>query len=44
MLEDFWMFFGTSWITLSMFSAALAGGATPRQTPPTLDLVFVVLG
>ena len=35
------MIFRASWLTLGMFSAALAGGATP---PPALDLVFVVLG
>ena len=37
--DDFWMIFGTSWLTLAMFSAALAGGASPR-----FALVFVVLG
>jgi len=30
------MIFGTSWLTLAMFSAALAGGASPPQTPPLL--------
>ena len=34
--DDFWMIFRTSWLTLGMFSAALAGGATPPQTPPIL--------
>ena len=34
--EDFWMIFGASWLTLAMFSAALAGGASPPQTPPLL--------
>ena len=34
--DDFWMIFRTSWLTLGMFSAALAGGATPPQTPPLL--------
>ena len=42
--DDFWMIFGASWLTLGMFSAALAGGATPPLEPPALDLVFVVLG
>ena len=31
--DDFWMIFGTSWLTLGMFSPALAGGASPPQTP-----------
>ena len=30
------MIFGGSWLTLGMFSAALAGGATPPQNPPLL--------
>ena len=30
------MIFRASWLTLGMFSAALAGGATPPQTPPLL--------
>ena len=30
------MIFRASWLTLGMFSAALAGGATPPQTPPIL--------
>ena len=30
------MIFGASWLTLAMFSAALAGGASPPQTPPLL--------
>ena len=30
------MIFRVSWLTLGMFSAALAGGATPPQTPPLL--------
>ena len=30
------MIFRASWLTLGMFSAALAGGATPHQTPPLL--------
>ena len=34
--NDVWMIFRTSWLTLGMFSAALAGGATPFQTPPLL--------
>ena len=34
--DDFWMIFGASWLTLAMFSAALAGGASPPQTPPLL--------
>ena len=34
--DHFWMIFWTSWLTLGMFSAALAGGATPPQTPPLL--------
>ena len=34
--NHFWMIFQTSWLTLGMFSAALAGGATPFQTPPLL--------
>ena len=36
MFYDFWMIFRTSWLTLGMFSAALAGGATPFQTHPLL--------
>ena len=27
--DDFWMIFEASWLTLGMFSAALAGGTTP---------------
>ena len=42
--DHFGMIFQTSWLTLGMFSAALAGGALPPQTLPALDLVFVVLG
>ena len=34
--DDFWIIFGTSWLTLGMFSAALAGGASPPQPPPLL--------
>ena len=30
------MISGASWLTLGMFSAALAGGATHPQTPPIL--------
>ena len=30
------MIFRASWLTLAMFSAALAGGASPPQTPPLL--------
>ena len=37
------MIFQASWLTLGMFSAALAGGLRPPD-PPALDLVFVVLG
>jgi len=29
---------GGSWLSLGMFSAALAGGATPPQTPPPLNM------
>ena len=35
-LDDLWMIFGASWLTLGMSLAALAGGATPPQTPPLL--------
>ena len=35
--KDFSMIFRASWLTLGMFSAALAGGATPPQTPPLLS-------
>ena len=41
--DDFSKMCRTSWLTLGMFSAALAGEATP-PTPPDLDMVFVVLG
>ena len=37
------MIFRASWLTLGMFSAALAVGATPPQTPPAPDVVFVIL-
>ena len=33
---DFWMIFRASWLTLGMFSAALAGGGCAPQTPPLL--------
>ena len=38
------MIFPASWLTLGMFSPALAGGATPPQTPPLLlwFLLFLV--
>ena len=34
--QDFWMIFRASWLTLGMFSAALAGGTAHPISSPTL--------